>query len=172
MAIHERVLAAARAVCRDRPDWRFQLDEVVRALPELNASSVRTHVASRCCVNAPSHHAHRWPYFKRVGPGRYEIQRAYRETTKAAPASRVAEAKPAYAAPPLRRTLHAAITRSGTHLVGELLELPVVTQARTLDETVANLREAVHLHLEGEDRASLGLADDLELAISFQTSLG
>jgi len=36
----------------------------------------------------------------------------------------------------------------------------VVTQADTLDELVANIREAIVLHLEGEDLAELGLAED------------
>jgi len=35
--------------------------------------------------------------------------------------------------------------------VAECLNLAVVTQGRTLDETVQNLREAIQLHLEGED---------------------
>ena len=33
-----------------------------------------------------------------------------------------------------------------------------MTQGETLDEVTANLREAVELHLEGEDLAELGLA--------------
>ena len=41
--------------------------------------------------------------------------------------------------------------------VAECLNLAVVTQGRTLDETVANLREAIALHLEGEDLAEFGL---------------
>ena len=35
--------------------------------------------------------------------------------------------------------------------VAECLGLAVVTQGSTLDETVQNLREAILLHLEGED---------------------
>ena len=35
--------------------------------------------------------------------------------------------------------------------VAECLGLAVVTQGKTLDETVQNLREAISLHLEGED---------------------
>ena len=36
--------------------------------------------------------------------------------------------------------------------VAECLNLAVVTQGQTLDETVQNLREAIHLHFEGEDQ--------------------
>jgi predicted RNase H-like HicB family nuclease len=35
--------------------------------------------------------------------------------------------------------------------VAECLGLAVVTQGKTLHETVQNLREAILLHLEGED---------------------
>ena len=41
--------------------------------------------------------------------------------------------------------------------VAECLNLAIVTQGQTLDETVANLREAIALHLEGEDLAEFGL---------------
>ena len=40
------------------------------------------------------------------------------------------------------------------------LNLGVVTQGQTLDETVQNLREALQLHLEGEDLAEMGLASN------------
>ena len=42
--------------------------------------------------------------------------------------------------------------------VAECLDLAVVTQRRTLDETVQNLREVILLHLEGEDLVEMGLA--------------
>ncbi len=46
-----------------------------------------------------------------------------------------------------------ALIRAGEQpgLIAECLEIPVVTQGATLDETVANLREAAELHLEGEN---------------------
>ncbi|MBM3327204.1 MAG: type II toxin-antitoxin system HicB family antitoxin [Calditrichaeota bacterium] len=40
----------------------------------------------------------------------------------------------------------------------ECYEIAVVTQGETLDETAANLKEAVGLHLEDEDLSELGLA--------------
>ena len=40
------------------------------------------------------------------------------------------------------------------------LDLPIVTQAATLDELAANIREAISLHLEGENLADLGFSDD------------
>lgn len=74
--VHVEVLAAARA-CAGR-GWLFRLADLVRALPHRNPGTVRTHVASRCCVNAPANHASRHPYFRLVARGRYRIEPAFR----------------------------------------------------------------------------------------------
>jgi predicted RNase H-like HicB family nuclease len=52
--------------------------------------------------------------------------------------------------------------------VAECLNLGVVTQGQTLDETVQNLREALQLHLEGEDLAEMGLASNPPLLITME----
>ena len=52
--------------------------------------------------------------------------------------------------------------------VAECLNLAVVTQGQTRDETVANLREAIALHLEGEDMESLGLVAHPPVLVSFE----
>ncbi|MBK7200108.1 type II toxin-antitoxin system HicB family antitoxin [Candidatus Amarolinea dominans] len=52
--------------------------------------------------------------------------------------------------------------------VAECLNLAVVTQGQTLDETVQNLREAIHLHLEGEDLAELGLVAHPPLLVTME----
>lgn len=53
---------------------------------------------------------------------------------------------------PLQHTIK-AVVRPGDEsgYVAECLEIAVVTQGATLDETIRNLQEAVALHLEGED---------------------
>ncbi len=51
----------------------------------------------------------------------------------------------------LQRTIKVIVRQGDTHYVAECLEIPVVTQGVTLDELIANLREAVSLHLEGEN---------------------
>ena len=58
----------------------------------------------------------------------------------------------------LQHTVKASVRKGETHYVAECLEIAVVTQGETLDETLANLREAVALHLEGENLAELGLS--------------
>jgi predicted RNase H-like HicB family nuclease len=190
MPVHLEVLDAARRLCRERGGWTFRPNEVVRALPHLNASTIRTHIVSRCCVNAPSNHPHRWPYFRRVSRGEYEILRALRHVrlpkradTGAGDApragraahvgatSRVAETSGAYgrrAAASPRDTVHAVVTRDRSWYVAECLELAVVTQGRTLDEVVVNLREAIALHLEGEDPASIGVVAEPRISLTYE----
>ena len=65
-----------------------------------------------------------------------------------------------------------AIIRKGENFyVAECVEIAVVTQGKTLDETVSNLREAVSLHLEGEDLAQFGLAADPWILITLELEL-
>lgn len=80
--VHLDVLDAALAHTGDRAGWRFALRDIVRALPHLNAATVRTHVASRCCVNAPSNHQTRYAYFRAVGRGVYRVEPAFRRAAR------------------------------------------------------------------------------------------
>jgi len=52
--------------------------------------------------------------------------------------------------------------------VAQCLEIAVVTQGQTLDEVTRNLQEAVALHLEGEDLASLGLAAQPTVVVTME----
>jgi hypothetical protein len=58
----------------------------------------------------------------------------------------------------VKRTIQVRIFRGEKQSVAECLDLPVVTQAPTLDLLAANVREAIGLHLQGEDLAELGFA--------------
>ena len=178
MTIHEEVLIAIRRLCAARRSWTFTPAEVVHALPHLNERSVRTHIVSRCCVNAPSHHPHRWPYFKRLRRGVYEVLKDYREPIPRGgpgadvPAYRVAEAEAPYETGPAtaRPVIHAVVVESEGHYVAECLEVAVVTQGASLDELLGNLREALDLYMSGEDPVLLGLALRPRLLISFETT--
>lgn len=55
------------------------------------------------------------------------------------------------------------VYKSESHYVAECVELPVVTQGRTLDETVENIREALLLHPDGERVARVQVLINLEL---------
>ena len=52
--------------------------------------------------------------------------------------------------------------------VAECLDLAVVTQGKTLDETVQNLREAILLYLEGEDLKEMGLASNPPVLVTME----
>ena len=161
--IHELVLQAANRIAATRDDWTFTLDEIVKALPRLNVSSVRTHVVSRCCVNAPKNHLHKWSYFRRVGRGRYQVLPGHRHAAVAS-AENVARS----ADPSLRDTIHVVVSKDGDTYVAECMELAVVTQGRSLDELVANIRDALALHLEDEDVAVFGLAAQPRMQLIYE----
>ena len=69
----------------------------------------------------------------------------------------------------LQQTIKAVI-RPGDEVgyVAECLEIAVVTQGRTLDETVKHLQEATALHLEGEHLAALGLREKPTLVLTME----
>ncbi len=52
--------------------------------------------------------------------------------------------------------------------VAECLDLAVVTQGKTLDETIENLREAILLHLEGEDLDEMGLTPNPPVLVTLE----
>jgi predicted RNase H-like HicB family nuclease len=60
----------------------------------------------------------------------------------------------------MKRTIQVRISKGERQFVAECLDLPVVTQASSLDELAVNIREAIGLHLEGEDLAVLGIANN------------
>jgi predicted RNase H-like HicB family nuclease len=69
----------------------------------------------------------------------------------------------------LQHTIKAVI-RAGDEsgFVAECVEIAVVTQGDTLDRTIANLREAVQLHLEGENLAEMGLAANPTVVVTME----
>ncbi len=58
----------------------------------------------------------------------------------------------------MRHSIKAFVHKGENYYVAECLEIAVVTQGKTLDETIINLQEAVALHLEGEDLVDFDLA--------------
>lgn len=60
----------------------------------------------------------------------------------------------------MKRTIQVRIFRGEKRYVAECLDLPVVTEASTLDELAVNIRQSIALHLEGEDLAELGFSND------------
>lgn len=55
--------------------------------------------------------------------------------------------------------------------IGECVDLPIVTQGETLDETVANMKEALDLHLEGENLHELDIAPNPSVLVNLELEL-
>jgi predicted RNase H-like HicB family nuclease len=68
----------------------------------------------------------------------------------------------------MKRIIHVRIFRGEKYFVAECFDLPVVTQAATLDELMKNVKEAIALQLEGEDPAEFGLAPDASILASYE----
>ena len=69
----------------------------------------------------------------------------------------------------LQHTIKAIIRRGEeSGYIAECVEVAVVTQGATLDEVTRHLQEAVALHLEGEDLAALGLAENPTLVVTME----
>lgn len=68
----------------------------------------------------------------------------------------------------MKRIIQVPIFRGEKQYVAECLDLPIVTQAQTLDDLASNIREAVSLHLDGEDLSELGIAPNPTILASFE----
>ena len=71
----------------------------------------------------------------------------------------------------LQHTIKAIVRMGESLYVAECLDIGVVTQGATIGETLENLREAVSLHLEGEDLAELGLAPDPTILVTMEMEI-
>lgn len=58
----------------------------------------------------------------------------------------------------MKRTIQVLIRRGESKYVAACLDLPIVTEAETLDQLARNISESVALFLDGEDAADYGLA--------------
>ena len=68
----------------------------------------------------------------------------------------------------MRKTIKAFIYEGEEQYVAECLEVAVVTQGKALYEVVSNLKEAVWLHLEGEDTSEFDLGPNPSLLIMLE----
>lgn len=60
------------------------------------------------------------------------------------------------------------VTKGEEKFVAECLDLPIVTEAKSLDELSQKIEEALALHLEGEDLVELGFSKHSSVLISFE----
>jgi hypothetical protein len=168
MPIQARVLDAALRLCRGRGGWTFRPAEIVAALPDLNAASVRTHVMSRCCINAPPHHSHRWPYFRRTDRGVYQILPALRERRPQVP---LAAGRPPGTAPgpaqrgPGETLLSVEIRESGGRYVAGSTALDSAVEGASLESVLSRVVRLAREKLESRGGAPVRLSAELRLQV-------
>jgi hypothetical protein len=72
------VLDAMRALRSRHGRDTFKLEEIVQAVyaqgSTYKESTIRTHVTSKLCANAPDHHATVYADLERVGAGHYRMR--------------------------------------------------------------------------------------------------
>ncbi|NYI99955.1 hypothetical protein HNR19_000654 [Nocardioides thalensis] len=79
MTARDDILAAANRLANRSSDRTFTLAEVItdvrRSGRRYAESTIRTHVTSRMCANAPNHHAVTYDDLYSLGDGRYRLNR-------------------------------------------------------------------------------------------------
>ena len=70
----------------------------------------------------------------------------------------------------MKKIIQVKVYKGEKYYVAECLDLPVVTQGKDLDEVVENIREAITLHLEGEDLKELDIFPDFSILVNFELS--
>ena len=69
----------------------------------------------------------------------------------------------------MRSTIQCIIYRGEKYYVAECLDFAVVTQGKTLDAAMQNLREAIALHLEDEKLEDLGFVKNPKVEIRVES---
>lgn len=68
----------------------------------------------------------------------------------------------------MKKIIQTHIYKGEKYYIAECLDLPVVTQGKTLDELVANLKEAIALALEGENLADFDLSANPSILMNLE----
>ncbi len=68
----------------------------------------------------------------------------------------------------MKRIIQVYVSKGENYFVAECIDLPVITQGKTLDELMENLGEALCLQLEGENLADFGLIERPSVLASFE----
>lgn len=71
----------------------------------------------------------------------------------------------------MRHIIQFRVYKGEKAYVGEGIDLPVVTQGATIDEVVANLKEATLLFFEGEKPEQLGFVPQSSALVNFELDL-
>jgi len=68
----------------------------------------------------------------------------------------------------MKRIIQVKVFRGEKYYVAECLDLPVVSQGKTLDEVVENVKEAIELHLDGESLKEWDILPDFSILVNLE----
>ena len=68
----------------------------------------------------------------------------------------------------MKKIIQFHVYKGDNQYVAEGVDVAVVTQAKSLDKLAANIKEAVELHLSGEDLADYSLADEPSVLLNME----
>ena len=73
----DELLEVAKDVISRKGKNEFTVLEIVKAMEEhgtvYKESTIRTHITSKCCVNAPANHNERFSDYQRIEHGLYKV---------------------------------------------------------------------------------------------------
>jgi hypothetical protein len=73
----ELILEAVKEIIAEKGKNEFKVDEVLKYFEknrtEYSASTISTHIVSKCCKNAPHNHAKHYDDFERIKSGKYRL---------------------------------------------------------------------------------------------------
>jgi len=68
----------------------------------------------------------------------------------------------------MKKIIQVRIYKGDKYYVAECVDLPVVTQGKTLDEVTKNIEEAISLHLEGENLDEWDILPNFSVLVNFE----
>ena len=68
----------------------------------------------------------------------------------------------------MKNIIQFSVVKGEDFYVASGVDLPIVTQGKTLDELTKNLKEAIELHLEGENLTELGLSPNPSVLVNYE----
>ena len=68
----------------------------------------------------------------------------------------------------MKHIIQVCVSKGDKYYVAEGIDLPIVTQGKTLDELAKNIKEAIELHLEGENPADFNIAPNPSVLMNFE----
>jgi hypothetical protein len=73
----DELIESVRKIVKNKGENKFKVSEVITFMKQngtvYEESTIRTHITSRCCKNAPQNHASVYEDFERIGNGIYKL---------------------------------------------------------------------------------------------------